>query len=64
MKNLTDGNDNKDKIVKEIHFDTLFKILKSTDWAKTPIFEQFCQHGRWLHSDEQIYSEIELKYLS
>ena len=55
MKNLdsmNNPNDGKDKLVKEIHFDTLFKLLKSTDWAKTPIYEQFCEHGRWLHSDE------------
>jgi hypothetical protein len=23
----------------------------------------FCEHGRWIHSDPLIYSEIELKYL-
>ena len=53
----------KETLVKEIHFDTLLRILKYTDWAKTPVFEQFLQHGRWIHQDEYIYSEIEIKYL-
>ena len=51
-------------LVKEIHFDTLLRILKETDWKRTPVWEQFERHGRWISEDEKIYSEIELKYLS
>mgnify|MGYP001435612820 CR=1 FL=1 len=29
----------KETLVKEIHFDTLLRILKYTDWAKTPVFD-------------------------
>ena len=46
-----------------MHFDTLYRILKHTDWSKTPVYQQFLDHGRWTHSNENIYSEIELKYL-
>ena len=53
----------KETLVKEIHFDTLLRILKYTDWAKTPVFDQFLLHGRWIHNDEEIYSEIEINYL-
>jgi hypothetical protein len=38
------------------------KLLKQTDWSRTPVYHQFSRNGRWKHEDEQIYSEIELKY--
>lgn len=50
--------------MKEIHFDTLLRVLKQTDWSKTLIYQQFLTHGRWKHIDNSIYSEIELKYLT
>ena len=50
-------------LVREIHFDTLLRLLQKTDWAKTPIYEMFIEEQRWRHTDESIYSEIELKYL-
>ena len=46
----------------DIHFDNLLEVLKQTDWAQTLVYKMFCEHGRWIHSDSQIYSEIELKY--
>lgn len=30
---------------------------------KTPLYQQFEQHGRWINNDEEIYSEIEVNYL-
>ena len=50
-------------LVREIHFDTLLRLLQKTDWAKTPIYEMFIEEQRWRHTDDSIYSEIELKYL-
>ena len=40
-RKIPNPQDRKDTLVKEIHFDTLLRILKSTDWAKTPIYEQY-----------------------
>ena len=51
-------------LVKEIHFDTLLAILKETDWTKTPLYQKYREHGRWINDDEEIYSEIEVNYLS
>lgn len=51
-------------LVKEIHFDTLLAILKETDWTKTPLYQNYCKHGRWINDDDEIYSEIEVNYLS
>tara|TARA_B110001469_G_C9367047_1_gene191712 strand:+ start:202 stop:474 length:273 start_codon:yes stop_codon:yes gene_type:complete len=49
--------------VKEIHFDTLLRILKQTDWSRAPLYSMFKNEGRWVHQNDNIYSEIELKYL-
>ena len=38
------------------------KLLKQTDWSRTPVYHQFLRNGRWKHEDNNIYSEIELKY--
>jgi hypothetical protein len=46
-----------------MHFDTLFNILRETDWFDSPLYKLFKQHGRWKHVSQDIYSEIELKYL-
>jgi len=47
----------------DIHFHNLLQVLKQTDWAQTLVYKMFCEHGRWIHSDNKIYSEVELKYL-
>ena len=44
------------------HFNTLFKILKFTDWSQTPVYYQFLRNGRWKHEDDTIYSDMEVKY--
>lgn len=31
---------------------------------KTPLYQQFEKHGRWINNDEEIYSEIEINYLN
>ena len=54
----------KETLVKEIHFDTLLRVLKNTDWKPTLVYEKFQEFGRWFHQDDNIYSEVELKYLS
>ena len=53
----------KETLVKEIHFDTLFRILRETDWYKTPVYDQYAQNKRWINNYDTIYSEIEIKYL-
>lgn len=56
-------NQRQDTLAHDIHFDNLLQVLKQTDWAQTLVYKMFCEHGRWIHSDNEIYSEVELKYL-
>ena len=46
------------------YFDKLLKVLKHTDWQRTPIYHQYLRNGRWLHEDDTIYSDSEMKNLS
>jgi len=62
-KKIANPKMRKEVLVKEIHFDTLFRILKETDWCRTPVYDQYIDNKRWIHSDENIYSELEIKYL-
>ena len=41
----------KEVLVREIHFDTLLRVLKQTDWSRAPIYEMYLRHGRWKHDD-------------
>lgn len=59
-----DRQPKKGTLVKEIHFDTLLRILKETDWKETPLYQQYLEYGRWKNDDDEIYSEIEINYLS
>ena len=45
------------------YFDKLLKILKFSDWQRTPIYHQYLRNQRWVHEDESIYSDQETKYL-
>lgn len=60
----------KDVFVKEIHFDTLLRILRETDWMKTPLYRKYKEYGRWINDEDlndpanDIYSEIEVSYLA
>lgn len=49
-------------LIKGSHFNTLLKLLRQTDWSRTPIYHQFIKNGRWKHVDDNIYSDLELKY--
>jgi len=40
-KKIPNPTERKETLVKEIHFDTLLRILKHTDWAKAPIYEKY-----------------------
>lgn len=53
----------KKAMLDEVHFDTLYKMLKQCDWAKTIVYDKYTQYGRWNNEDEETYSEIELRYL-
>lgn len=54
----------KRELMNELHFDTLYKVLKQTDWAKTVVYDKYVKYGRWNNEDDdEIYSEIELRYL-
>ena len=61
-KKIPDIKERKKILIKGSHFNTLLKLLKQTDWSRTPVYHQFLRNGRWKHEDDQIYSEIELKY--
>lgn len=41
----------------------LYDDFKKTDWLNTELYVHFLQNGKWVDGDENIYSEIELKYL-
>lgn len=62
-KKIPNPEKRQDTLVREIHFDTLLRILRQTDWLKAPVYEQFDRNGRWKHDDDTVYSEIEIKYL-
>lgn len=51
------------RLEKNSFLNKLYKLLKHTDWARTPIYHQFQRNGRWKHEDENIYAELEVKYL-
>jgi hypothetical protein len=61
-KKIPDIKERKKILIKGSHFNTLLKLLKQTDWSRTPVYHQFLRNGRWKHEDDKIYSEIELKY--
>ena len=60
---IKDPGRRKEALCNELHFDTLYRILKQTDWTRTEVYERYLDHGRWKHNDDSIYSEIELQYL-
>lgn len=62
-KKINNPKARKEALVTEIHFDRLLRILKETDWADSPLYQIFLEHGRWKHTVDEIYSELELKYL-
>ena len=62
-KEIPDENARKKNLKKESYFTKLHRILKNTDWSRTPIFHQFERNGRWMHEDANIYGEQEIKYL-
>lgn len=50
-------------LLKEIPMDNLYRTLKATDWSKTTLYEIYRKNKRWIHNDDTIFSETELKYL-
>jgi hypothetical protein len=63
-KMIPDESARRRKLQKASYFNKLLNLLKTTDWSRTPIYFQFLRNARWVHEDNKIYSEIELKYLS
>ena len=61
-KIIPDMQQRKKILIKASHLNTLFRLLKCTDWSQTPVYYQFLRNGRWKHEDDNIYSEIELQY--
>jgi hypothetical protein len=61
-KQIPDVKERKKMLIKGSHFNTLLKLLRQTDWSRTPIYNQFIKNGRWKHEDDNIYSDLELKY--
>lgn len=62
-KVIPNVNKRKKELKKESYFNKLHKLLKQTDWSRTPVYHQFQRNGRWNHEDENIYGEQEIKYL-
>lgn len=61
-KKIPDVKERKKMLIKGSHFNTLLKLLRQTDWSRTPVYHQFLRNGRWKHEDDKIYSDMELKY--
>jgi hypothetical protein len=59
-KTIPDINKRKKILIKGSHFNTLLKLLRSTDWSSTPVYHQFMKNGRWKHEDDNIYSDLEI----
>jgi hypothetical protein len=49
-------------IFKNSHFNTLKKVLQNTDWSTTPVYHQFKLYKKWKHTDDSIFSELDLQY--
>ena len=63
-KKIPKPEQRKEVLVREIHFDTLLRVLRQTDWSRAPIYEMYTKEGRWKHNEDNlIYSEIEIQYL-
>ena len=43
---------------------SLLLEFKNTDWESTPLYEIYKEHGHWVYKNDDIYSEIEAKYLA
>lgn len=54
--------DRKQMILQNQHFASLLDALKNTDWSQTPIYFHFLRNGRYIHENDSILSELELKY--
>lgn len=39
------------------------EVKKEFDWADTPLYEMYERHGRWMHQDKNIFSDVECKIL-
>ena len=61
-KKIPDIKQRKRILIKNSHLSTLMRLLRNTDWSQTPVYFQFLRNGRWKHEDQEIFSEIELKY--
>ena len=57
-KVIPDVTTRKKILLRGSHFNTLLKLLKQTDWARTPIYHQFLRNGRWKHEDEPVPAMI------
>ena len=61
-KTVPDVYDRKQMILQNQHFTSLLDALKSTDWAATPIYFHYLRNGRYIHENDDIFSELELQY--
>ena len=51
-KKIPDVNQRKKILIKGSHFNTLLRLLRQTDWSRTPVYRQFMRNGRWKHEDD------------
>ena len=61
-KDEPDVNIRKQLILQNPHFTSLLETLKNTDWSQTPIYMHYLRNRRYIHDNDQIYSELELQY--
>lgn len=51
------------RLQKAAYITRMEELKNAADWAETPIFYMYERHGRWVHQDTTIYSDVECKQL-
>lgn len=51
------------RLQKAAFINRLEELKAAADWAESPIYYMYERHGRWLHQNESIYSDVECKQL-
>lgn len=51
------------RLQKAAFINRLAELKAATDWAETPIFYMYERHGRWVHQNTDIYSDVQCKQI-
>ena len=49
------------RLQKAAYINRIEELKNTADWAETPIYYMYERHGRWVHKDTTIYSDVECK---